>query len=237
MTSTVVSGLVHLSMLVTYLLTNYYTFFILDIPLRQTFRNFDPGQVKYLTVWNLIIQAVFFFICLLNDFYGSNKVNLKKRPLIRKIKDYIHATFSFPIAMFVGITFWALMFVDRELVLPKALDPYFPWWLNHMMHTMIMVTTLLETIICPRQYPKRGNGLAGLSVLMLAYLVWMHVIHAKSGIWVYPVMEVLTFPLRVAFFAVLFVFVTILYFAGESLDNLIWGNAQLKQHKSYSKIK
>lgn len=64
------------------------------------------------------------------------------------------------------------MFVDRELVLPKAVDPYFPWWLNHLMHTMIMITILVETILAPRTYPKRSNGLLGIIIFLFIYLVW-----------------------------------------------------------------
>lgn len=193
------------------------------------------GKFKFLTFWDAILQAVFFLICMLNDWYGTNAVNPKKPPFIRKLKDYMYATLSFPLAMFVGVTFWSLMLVDRELVLPKALDPYFPWWLNHLMHTMIMVSAIIELVLAPRQYPKRSRGLGGLIAFMLVYLVWMHVIYFKSGIWVYPVMDVLTPSLRVAFFAVLLAFTTMLYFAGELLNNLVWGNKQTKQHKSHSK--
>lgn len=64
------------------------------------------------------------------------------------------------------------MFIDRELVLPKVLDPYFPWWLNHLMHTMIMVSTVFEMLIAPRQYPEKKSGYFGLYALMLTYLVW-----------------------------------------------------------------
>lgn len=64
------------------------------------------------------------------------------------------------------------MFVDRELVLPKALDPYFPWWLNHLMHTMIMVSTLIEMMITPRKYPRKSFGLLCLLSFMIVYLIW-----------------------------------------------------------------
>ncbi|KAK0172150.1 hypothetical protein PV328_005502 [Microctonus aethiopoides] len=181
------------------------------------------GKFKFLTFWNAIAQAVFFFLCVLNDFYGTNKIAPKNAPIFRRIKDYFHATYSFPLAMFVGITFWGLMAVDRELVLPKALDPYFPTWLNHLMHTMIMVTTVIEMFAAPRQYPSRRNGFIGLYILMLTYLVWMHVIYYKSNVWVYPVMEVLSLPLRIAFFVVLFAFSGFLYYAGEVFDHLVWG--------------
>ncbi|XP_046753503.1 androgen-induced gene 1 protein-like isoform X2 [Diprion similis] len=195
------------------------------------------GKFKFLTFWNAILQAVFFFVCLLNDFGGSNELCPAKRPILRRVKDFFHASLGFPVAMFVGVTFWALMAVDRELVLPAAIDAYFPWWLNHLMHTLIMVTTLLEMIIAPRQYPKRLSGLGGLLLFMAAYLVWLLIIYAVSEIWVYPVMEVLSWPLRIVFFLVLFLFTAILYILGEYLDRLIWGRAKKSVGKSAKKKK
>ncbi|XP_017788085.1 PREDICTED: androgen-induced gene 1 protein-like isoform X2 [Habropoda laboriosa] len=235
--SCTINQLFHTSMYLMYVFT-LYRGFMLDLPMLKTrFIKYDPGQLKYLTIWNVIIQAIFFFICMLNDWFGTNAVNPKKPPFIRKLKDYIHAVFSFPIAMFVGVTFWALMFVDRELVFPKVLDAYFPWWLNHLMHTMIMVSIVIETILAPRKYPKRSKSLLGLSLFMITYLVWIHVIYYKSGIWVYPVIDVLSLPLRVAFFASMMLFSMMLYYLGETLDNFVWGNEHTKQQKSYAKSK
>ena len=81
-------------------------------------------------------------------------------------------SYNFLGLQFVGIIFWALMFVDRELVLPKALDPYFPWWLNHLMHTSIMVSTFIEMILSPRKYPPRSYGLFYLTFFIILYLIW-----------------------------------------------------------------
>ncbi|KAF3427435.1 hypothetical protein E2986_06515 [Frieseomelitta varia] len=169
------------------------------------------GKFKFLTFWDAIIQAVFFFICILNDWFGTNAVSPKKPPFVRKLKDHMHSILGFPVAMFVGIIFWALMFVDRELVLPKALDPYFPWWLNHLMHTSIMVSTFIEMMV--------------------------HIIFYKSGIWVYPVLEVLSLPLRTVFFSVLISIALILYMIGEAVDNFFWGNEYTKSKNSYAKSK
>lgn len=41
-------------------------------------------------------------------------------------KDFIFAAFAFPVAFNVGVTFWSLFAIDRELVFPKALDAFFP---------------------------------------------------------------------------------------------------------------
>ena len=73
-----------------------------------------------------IIQALYFIIALTNDFIGSNELNPKNKPLIRKVKDYTFASLVFPAAFNVGITFWGLYAVDRELVFPKVLDAVFP---------------------------------------------------------------------------------------------------------------
>lgn len=61
-----------------------------------------------------------------NDLFGTNEVNPKRTPVIRKIKDYLLAALAFPVALNVGITFWGLMAIDRELVFPKAFDAFFP---------------------------------------------------------------------------------------------------------------
>ncbi|XP_076626261.1 androgen-dependent TFPI-regulating protein isoform X6 [Colletes latitarsis] len=218
-----INQLFHTAMFLTYAFTMYSADH-LNIPiLNSAFEKFDPKEFKYLTVWGVIIQTVFFLICMLNDWFGTNAASPKKPPFIRKLKDYVHAVLSFPVAMFVGVIFWSLMFVDRELVFPKAIDPYFPWWLNHLMHTMIMVSTLVETILSPRKYPKRAQGLFGHLMFMFTYLIWMHIIYLKSGIWVYPVMKVLSLPMRAVFLFVLLLFSSMLYFIGEMLDNFVWG--------------
>ncbi|XP_053988525.1 androgen-dependent TFPI-regulating protein-like isoform X3 [Hylaeus volcanicus] len=232
-----INQLFHTGMFLTYAFT-FYSVTQLNIPsLNDAFKKFDPGLLKYLTMWGVIIQAVFFLICSLNDWFGTNAVSPKKPPFLRKLKDFMHAVFSFPVAMFVGVTFWSLMFVDRELVFPKAIDPYFPWWLNHLMHTMIMVSTLLETILTPRKYPSRAKGVSGHCLFLLAYLIWMHIIYYKSGIWVYPVMEVLSTPARIVFLSTMFLFSTMFYFMGETLDNFVWGNEYTKHKKSHAKSK
>lgn len=124
--------------------------------------------------------------------------------------------------MFVGLTFWIIYFIDRELIFPRALDPYFPTWLNHVMHTNIMIFVLIEMFTSFRKYPSRKFGITVLSLFMLVYLVWINIIHVKTGMWVYPVLDVLNLPLRVVFFLSLFLLSVGLYVVGEKLNGVIW---------------
>lgn len=72
------------------------------------------------------LQAIYFTVALTNDFIGTNEANPRKIPAIRKVKDYMFSSLAFPIAFNVGISFWGLYAVDRELVFPKVLDAVFP---------------------------------------------------------------------------------------------------------------
>lgn len=103
------------------------------------------GKFKYLTYINLvrrtflifqwiliisshfqIIQIIYFVIALLNDLFGTCLLTPRNAPIIRKLRDYVFATFAFPIVFNVGVTFWTLYSINRELVFPKLLDVFFP---------------------------------------------------------------------------------------------------------------
>ncbi|XP_030383642.1 androgen-induced gene 1 protein isoform X2 [Scaptodrosophila lebanonensis] len=190
-------------------------------------------KVRFLSYWSLIIQALYYVVSLVNDFVGTNELAPKNAPTIRKFKDYLMATLAFPVALNVGVTFWTLYAIDRELVFPKVLDPVFPSWLNHVLHTNIMVFIVLELFTSYRAYPKRSKGLTGLAIFMVSYLIWIHIIKHYSGVWVYPVLEVLQLPQRIVFFVAVLGFTFALYLLGEFLNNIVWAKeVKLAKRKS-----
>lgn len=100
------------------------------------------------------------------------------------------------------------------------------------MHTNIVVFIVLEMFTSFRAYPKRSSGLTGLGIFMLSYLVWIHVVKHYSGIWVYPVLEVLQLPQRIVFFIAVLAFTLCLYVFGEFMNNIIWAKElKLSQRK------
>lgn len=132
--------------------------------------------------------------------------------------------------MYVGVTFWGLMAIDRELVFPKVLDEFFPTWLNHLMHTNIMIFIFLEMFLTYRPYPKRKRGILGMTLFLVTYLIWMHVIYFYSGLWVYPILQVLNWPLRIVFYLVSLVVGIGFYMLGEFSNNKLWSK-QISQTK------
>ncbi|KAK9505314.1 hypothetical protein O3M35_009398 [Rhynocoris fuscipes] len=151
----------------------YYDWVYVHIPpeISPIFEAFG-SKLKFLTYWDVLLQALYFSISLINDIIGPKEKDSENTTVLNKVKDFFEASIAFPIAMFVGITFWSLMAIDRELVLPKALDPYFPSWVNHVMHTNIMIFQALEILTSSRKYPPRKYSILALFLFQTVYLSW-----------------------------------------------------------------
>ncbi|XP_071661641.1 androgen-dependent TFPI-regulating protein isoform X3 [Patagioenas fasciata] len=92
------------------------------------------GQWKYLTVLNLVLQAVFYGVSFLADVLRLIK-KLRCAKCVISSRDLLFSVLAFPVSTFVSISFWILYTYNRELVYPKSLDGVIPLWLNHAMDT------------------------------------------------------------------------------------------------------
>ncbi|XP_049871954.1 androgen-induced gene 1 protein-like [Pectinophora gossypiella] len=200
----------------------YYDYTYVNIPSTSTKVTHFGGKFKYLTYLNAMLQTLYFTVALLNDLIGTNEPSPPEKPLIRRLKDGLFSCLAFPLSMFVGLTFWGIYSVDRELILPRSLDPYFPVWLNHVMHTNIVLFVLVDLVSSFRMYPSRKQGLSVLSTFMVMYMVWVHIIYFRTGSWVYPILNVLNWPLRVVFYVFCLGLVCGMYSLGDSLNKSIW---------------
>lgn len=213
----------------------YYDYVYVNIPVTSTTVTPYGGKFKYLTYLDAMIQTAYFTLALLNDIIGNNEPSPSEKPLIRKVKDTVFSALAFPLAIFVGVSFWGIYAVDRELILPRSMDAYFPLWLNHVMHTNIVVFILIELLTSFRMYPKRKVGLSILSSFMVCYLVWVHVIYFNTGIWVYPILNVLNWPIRVCFYIFCLILACVAYSLGETVNKAVWSTEVEKTVRSGKK--
>uniref|UniRef100_A0A0K8TF02 Androgen-induced gene 1 protein n=2 Tax=Lygus hesperus TaxID=30085 RepID=A0A0K8TF02_LYGHE len=228
----ILSGVLHVVGIIHFFFAAFYDVFATKVPVEvNPVYQAWAGQFKFLTYWNVCLQAVYMSYAFGIDvftLFNKNKKDETTQKLVR-FKDTVEASVALPIAMFVSFTFWGLMAVDRELVLPSKVDPYFPEWLNHMEHTNIIIFQLLELVTSPRVYPSNKVGLITLGVFQSSYLIWMHVVYYKSGIWVYPIFKQLTPPFRVLFLAGSVSTCFVFYFIGSFVNWFLWINKKMKK--------
>nr|XP_020008396.1 androgen-dependent TFPI-regulating protein [Castor canadensis] len=181
------------------------------------------GQTKYLTLINLLLQAIFFGVACLDDVLKRIK-GKKDIKFVTAFRDLLFSTLAFPLSMFVFLAFWSLFLYDRDLVFPKDLDNIFPVWLNHAMHTSILPFMLGEVILRPHRYPQKKTGLILLAAGALAYITRILWVYSESGQWIYPVFATLS-PLGMAvFFSLSYILVANMYLLGQKLNHWKWGD-------------
>ncbi|XP_006024150.2 androgen-induced gene 1 protein-like [Alligator sinensis] len=177
-----------------------------------------------------ILQTVLFGLCTLIDavhmFLPTRQRSISR---LLPLKDFIFSVLVFPVGLFVAITFWTLYAYDRELVYPKELDEVNPSWLNHTMHTTILPLLLIELVSCPHKYPHKLKGIIGLSIFGSSYLTWIIWVNHASGIWVYPILEVLGRAGKALLFFTCYLEMVGFYFLGDKLTKLLWGETH--KHK------
>nr|XP_020442290.1 androgen-induced gene 1 protein isoform X1 [Monopterus albus] len=199
----------------------------LDMPAHQTY----GGSWKFLTFIDLVIQAVFFGLCVLIDVSslltkgGASREQERQLRKLISLRDWMMAILAFPVGAFVVFTFWTLYLYDRELVYPKLLDSFIPQWLNHGMHTTVLPFIIIEMRTTHHRYPSRSWGLAGVCCLGIGYILWTCWVHQVTGVWVYPVLERIAPLARVIFFSAMMVLICVFYVLGEILNSYIWDHS------------
>lgn len=191
--------------------------------------NIEPKSFLAFFSLSFLLETVYFIIALLNDFFGSNEVSTgKKLPALRKLRDFIYTSILFPLAFAVSGLFWGLYIIDRELVFPDRMAAYFPWWLNLMVHTNIVIFLLIETVILYHNYPSRKLSLAAVLILIIAYIAWIYVIRFVAGAWVYPILNVLSGIQKIGFYAFAIIALYALYFVGEFVNSRVWNKKRIE---------
>ncbi|XP_013383837.1 androgen-induced gene 1 protein-like isoform X3 [Lingula anatina] len=230
MASKAVPLAVHLTVLVIQAYSVYYDYFICR-PRNNYSWNSYGGPWKYLTWWTELINTFYFGIALLNDLCGSNagpEDGKDKHSTLQKFRDRMYSILAFPIGAFVVASFWSLYAVDRELVYPAELDKIIPSWLNHVMHTTVLPFLLIEAYVVYHEYPSKKVGIPGIVFFSSLYQFWILWIAFKADIWVYPILRVLSWPMRIVFMVLCWVLVMILYLCGHEVTQMCWGPTQGK---------
>ncbi|XP_017059399.2 androgen-induced gene 1 protein [Drosophila ficusphila] len=195
----------------------YFDYWFAQLPQLAVVLRLEPpigGKFKYMTFLGGIIQFVYYFLALTYD--------LVRLSSLRTLRDYMMASFVVPLSLTVSLTFWTLFAIDRESIYPVVLDLVYPGWLNHAMHTFVVVYALLELAITHHRYPSRMKGFIGLGLFMVGYLAWIHFVWWVTGIWVYPFLGGIPWFLRVGFFILVMVLGFVYYRLGEHINHVIW---------------
>uniref|UniRef100_A0A8D9EU20 Androgen-dependent TFPI-regulating protein n=1 Tax=Cacopsylla melanoneura TaxID=428564 RepID=A0A8D9EU20_9HEMI len=183
-------------------------------------------HLRFLTNWNFFAQTLFFFAAVLVDVVRVTNAFPKALEQLQKVTSSVLFSIIIPLSCFVSIFFWSVFLYNRELVFPKVLDNIMAPWLNHAIHSMIVVSLLTEILLVRHNLPKMSHSILLLTVFMGVYLYILVGTYFTEGIWIYPIFERLNWPLRIVTFALCITIELLILLGARNLNTVIWGQSK-----------
>lgn len=144
-------------------------------------------------------------------------------PKLGKIKDFCFTTFAFPIGSLVVVSFWTIWFVaGREHIFPVNAEEFYPSWLNHVTHTVVLPLNLVEIILVKHKYSEKiKSSIISLVGFILTYTTFILYIRYQTGRFVYPFLNKMD-PIAIGTFMIAMAVYTIgMYQCGKFLNNFV----------------
>lgn len=185
-------------------------------------KSYGRFSFRYLTNWTHTLQLCYFAICVLSHLIrivGATKLRNK----INNLADFINLSVATPAAFVVTSVFWSLYSIDRELVFPKVLDIVIPPWINHSIHSLNAICAIVDLWCVHHTLPSLSSSLKGLAAYLLLYSVCLFGTYVETGIWLYPVLKELTWPMRCAFILATALLAVIMLIVTRGIHSLAWG--------------
>lgn len=189
-------------------------------------KNLAKMNLRFLTNWNFFAQTVFFFASLLLDVLRFTKPSPKVGEKLQRVSSYFLFSILIPLTFLVAIFFWSVFLYNRELVFPKVLDKVLPLWLNHAIHSMIVVNLLIEIFLVHHVLPKTSISITVLLGFMSVYLYVLVNTYLTQGIWIYPIFDKLNWPFRIVTFVICISLEALLLLAARKVNKMIWGQSK-----------
>lgn len=198
----------------------YSAYYLNSLQMKKAMQGVIPpqlqvyGQFKFLTYQCLLIQILSTVLHILAHFV---------KPL-KRLRDLVFTTLAYPVGSIVVYTFWAVwIFMGRELILPEKMDKFYPPWLNHSTHTIIVPINIVLSILLHHRHIK--NGALMTLVYFGLYTVFLHIIKAQTGMFVYGYLNEFSETERMIYFGSTGVFAYLMYKLGQFLTFAVHGGA------------
>ncbi|XP_066147071.1 androgen-dependent TFPI-regulating protein-like [Euwallacea fornicatus] len=159
------------------------------------------ARYLFFTLWTFILQCMFLTVGIVDEVLKL--INFSTiQSYTEKIRHFLFSSLVFPNSLLVISVFWSIWFVDRELIFPRVIDEFYPQWLNHTLHTFIIIPLMIEVVARFRNTKVRTSRRKIATVLIAfcsIYQTLFLTVYMLYGVWLYPIYKVLTWIQRVGF--------------------------------------
>ncbi|CAH0702559.1 unnamed protein product [Spodoptera exigua] len=183
-----------------------------------------------------LVALAYLPLCLYCDWSEKREKEPPYVTKLRVVRDVIMTAILLPTTTFADITFWVTFLYDPSIIAPPRVFEYLPYWSQHSLHTVSMVTVIMDVLLTPRKRPETMKLHLGVMVgFGTAYSLMVYVSFLQGE----SVYGFLSTASTTTFFSVYFIFLislTISFYAQWLVIDYVWGHKQ-KKSKKFNKIK
>ncbi|XP_069692278.1 androgen-induced gene 1 protein-like isoform X2 [Periplaneta americana] len=150
--------------------------------------------------------------------------------VLRVFKAVFFSSVVIPTSILVSVNYWVLdSLLDPALLEDThVLQDYVPRWIDHNLHTSVLLFSLAELLLCYRPYPRWASlGQVRSTVVVLAYTSWVILAVLIGSAWPYTFLKYMTMTEKLGYLMANCALAAWSYSLGEYINTIIWGKRNL----------
>ena len=169
----------------------------------------NGGPIKYLTSWTLFAHIITSTLTLITDVFDNS--------FIIETRNLVFNGVAIPSAIFVSTTFWFLFVIDRDMICPKAVEEFEPQWKNRVIHTLPLISVVLDIHLIDHKSGQNDKELFLLCTAILMYMVTFLYLGFYKNDWVYPFVSEMSLLAKIMFIFWCYTMGIVYYYLGRIL--------------------
>lgn len=198
-------------------------------------RAYDHVRWKLITCWFNLIALAYLPLCLYCD-WCEKREEPPHVAKLRVLRDVIFTSILMPATTYADVTFWVTFLYDPSIIAPPRVFEYMPYWSQHSLHTVSMVTVIMDLLLTPRKKPRNikprfcfmvGFGTVYTLMVYVSYL---------QGEPVYEFLKTANDSIFLSLYLIFLIISTPSFYAQWFIIDYVWGHKG-KKNKKLNKMK
>ncbi|KAL1934824.1 hypothetical protein VTP01DRAFT_7006 [Rhizomucor pusillus] len=181
------------------------------------------GHFQYLTILGLSTATLAFAVKMYRFFVPGGLQGFYE----------VVTNIATPLEGLVSVMYWAMVFIDPELLIPKDMPPI-PNIVDFALHLYPAMFLWSDFLIFNADFKRSPRHVALIYACAALYLAWSWYCQTKNGYWPYPFLDQLDTVPRVLFYLFCGTLCWIIYEAGAFVHSCI--HAQVKSRETAKKL-
>ncbi|CAD0199701.1 unnamed protein product [Chrysodeixis includens] len=219
-----------LHLLVTAVVTLTIDVTVDEDPMVRAYNHVRWKLITFVFKVTLLFYLPLYLYCDVREYLGQVSPRVEK---LRSLLDEVMTIFLVPVIKYSDVTFWILYYTYPNIIAPPQLLKYLSYWAQHSLHSVSMVTVVMDLMLTPRRRPGNLEKRAAILVFVGTLYSLFRVYACKvNGEYVYAFLETSSLTTDISMYFAFLLIVLVTYYSQWHFIHFFWGNYGTRIEKS-----